>query len=606
VALAVSLAGASVLVTVSATALADQGSQFRRAARSRGGVVSSVSRQASRVGIQTLDAGGNAIDAGVAMTYAMGVTRPDYCGPGAGGFLVYRGADGERGSLDFREQAPSSYEFTSGVFEGTPAYQFGTGHNVAGVPGMVAGMSAALRRYGTMSLSKLIAPAERLARDGVVVSPDEAYDLSQSQQRFLLFPESARTYLKANGLPYAAGETLRQPKLAETLHLIRKQGPQAFYEGPIAQAIVAEMRRPALYPGDPGTMSGHDLARYRAIWRRPVTATYRHFRLTAMPPPSSGGVATAEILNLLKGFSLRRYGHSSANALHVTAEAQKIAWADRGEYLADPRFIRVPAKTLTSNAYAAERRGEISMSKAKTYGPGLGPFEPLVAGAGGASGGAHTFAADAGGQTEHLSVIDRGGNAVSITCSNEQPFGSAVVPQGTGFVLNNTLTDFDMPGTANAPAPGKRPRSSQDPVVVSRGAKNVLAAGAAGGPSIIMATVGTILNRLEFGLGLGAAVDAERADARGYCDGGGLQLCVETARFEPRVLDHLRSRGHDVQARPGEQCSGGNTPCEYFLGTQEQAVGSRLRSGVHVASADPRNDDGEPIGDGALAQAPSH
>ena len=540
-----------------------------------------MSRSASEAGLATLAAGGTAMDAAAATLFAVGVTRPDMCGVGGGGFLVYRSASGRTAALDFRETAPSQYSFGQGVGVG-PLFAFGTGHNVVGVPGVVAGLSAAVERFGRLPLSAAVAPAERLAREGITVSPGLAASLQQQFQRLRLYDETSRIYLKQGLSPYEAGERLVQADYARSLRLIGEQGPNAFYRGAIADRIDRAMRASGTLPGDRGTLRAGDFADYRAIWRKPLKARYRDSRIIAMPPPTSGGLATIEMLNLLEGFNVRAAGASSADHLHLLAEAQKIAWADRNAYVADPDFVDVPVATMRSKRYAAVRRQEIDLTRAATYAPGAG-----------APAAATRSTADAGTHTTHVSAIDRRGNAAAVTCSIEQPMGSAVVAKNTGFLLNNQLTDFDAPGTANGPAPRKRPRSSMSPTIVVRRGKPVLAVGGAGGPSIPMGVTLAVQRLVDFGADVAQAVDAERFEARGACATGGLALCVEDGRIAPGVLDDLAARGHEI-IRLGE----------YATSPLLQAVGVDLRTGERLATADPRNEGAptDPEADGALAR----
>lgn len=553
------VAGCVAALAAPAGAQAAEGSRFRDAVRGAGGVVAAESRVAAQAGVEVLDAGGNAVDAAVTTVFAIGVTRPEMCGIGGGGFLVHRSAGGRTAALDFRETAPSEYTYGPGVGVG-PVTAFGTGHNVVGVPGTVAGMAAALRRLGTIPLARAIAPAERLARDGFPVSAELSAALKQQQPRLALFPNSAATFYKHGLLAYEPGEILRLPQYAESLRLIMRDGPRAFYEGPIAGAIAADMAASGLYPGDRGTLTRADLAAYRAVWRKPLRGRYRGHGIVAMPPPTSGGLLAIEILNLLEGFDLRAAGASSADHLHLLAEAQKIAWADRDAYVGDPGFVDVPVRTMTSKRYAARRRAGIDLARAADPAPGAG---------------------EKGQHTTHVSVIDRAGNAVAVTCTIEQPMGSAVVPEGAGFPLNNQLTDFGAPGTANEPRPGKRPRSSTSPTIVTRKGRPVLVIGGAGGSTIPMGVIGAIVRLVDFGADVPHAIDAERVDARGSCGiTGPLQLCVEEARLAPGVLDDLRGRGHEIVPLG-----------EYAAAPNVQAAGID-RFGTRLAASDPRGESG--------------
>ena len=548
-------------------ASAREGSRFRVPVRSDGGVVAAESRLAAQAGLAVLNEGGNAIDAAVTTVFAVGITRPEMCGIGGGGFLVYRGRQGDRAALDFREKAPSTYAFTQGVSVG-PLLAFGTGHNVVGVPGMVAGMNAALKRYGTISLARAVAPAEKLAREGFPVNSETSYWMDQHRSRLMLFPHAAQTYLKAGAVPYEPGETLKLPEYAASLRKLMESGSDAFYRGPIAEAIAKEMAKPTMLPGDQGTMTAQDLANYRAVWRDPLHGTYRGYGVVAMPPPTSGGLLAVETLNLLERFDVASLGASSADHLHLMAEAQKIAWADRNAYVGDPDFVDVPVSTMTSKDYAARRATEISMRRAGTY----------EAKAGGVTQGS-TPLSDRGTHTTHVSVIDQAGNAVSVTCTIEQPFGSAVVPDDGGFLLNNQLTDFGAPGSANEPRPNKRPRSSTSPTIVSSHGKPVLAIGGSGGSTIPMGIINAIVRLSDFGEDVAHAVDAERIDARGSCgQTSPMMICLEETRLAPGVTDELQRRGHELLL-------GG----EYAVSPHVQAAGWDLATGQRLATSDPRN-----------------
>ena len=539
-------------VAVAATAgpaTAKEGSAFRPAVSGKLGVVATEAPAAARVGRRVLERGGNAVDAAVATVFAIGVVRPQSCGLGGGGFMVYRSHKGRTAALDFRETAPAA--FTPETLQGEGLHEEFTGHLTVGVPGTVAGMDAALKRFGTLRLSRAIAPAVRLAKNGFRVRQTLSDAMAANADRLMLFPAAASQYLR-NGEPYPAGSVLRQPDMARSLALIAKDGPRAFYRGRIARLIGEEMERTRQNPiaGDAAVMTTEDLASYGAKLRRPLGGTYRGNGIVAMPPPTSGGVALIEMLNILEGYDLGALGQSTADSLHLMAESQKIAWADRNEYIADPDFVRQPVGTLTSKRYADRRRAEIDPNLAKAFEPGLGPYD-----------GSQATAAATGesGTTTHLSVIDRKGDAVALTCTIEQEFGSAVVAPGTGFLLNNELTDFGEPGTANEALAGKRPRSSMSPTIVTRGGKPILVTGGAGGSRIIMGVVQTVLNRLDFGLDIAHAVDAERIDAQQEPAG---PMLVEDARIDPGVLAELERRGHtltregEYAARPRIQAAG--------------------------------------------------
>ena len=550
------------------------GSRYQEAVSSRYGVVVSASPDASAVGIRVLAEGGNAVDAAVATVFAVGVVAQESCGIGGGGFLLYRGADGTSAALDFREAAPA--DLAPG-FENAARKFPGTGHQVVGVPGTVAGMAAALDRYGSRQLPRLLGPAIALAERGIRLTPLQTELLKQARERLASYDESRQLYLDDGEVP-AAYPRLRlriQADLAGTLRTLAQQGPDAFYRGPIATAIIAEMDRsrtsgrPA---GEQGVMTARDLAAYRPIWRDPLRGRYRGREILAMPPPTAGGIIVLELLNLLEPFDLPSrhrsdLRHSSANHLHLFAEAKKIAAADRNAYVGDPGFVDVPTEQLIAKDYAARRGSEIDPARAKSYEPGAFPgFTPRPPGGG-----------KTGASTHHVSVVDPAGNAVAVTCSNEQRYGSAVVVPETGILLNNQLTDFDVPGTANEVAPGKRPRSSMSPVIVVAGGRPVLVLGAPGGLRIPMGVASVISNILDFRMDPALAVDVARVDAERCCT-----IELEQGRVPGDERHELVRRGHHIEDRKEYHPQFGPL-------VQVAGIGSR---GRRFAVADPRYDRG--------------
>lgn len=615
----------------------EEGDRYERLIKveSSGGVVVSESPQASQAGLDVLTAGGNAVDAAIATTFAIGVTRPEMCGIGAGGFLTYRGADGATATLDFRETAPAAMQpntfnqaseggGTDKVKQGIHN-NFGTGHTVVGVPGVVAGMDEALNKLGSgnFTLADVIAPAEAYAREGITVTHKLQIGFFTDQwlfQRVADYPERARVYggrsihgpagfvelnqaLAALGSPgriESPTAQLKQEDYAKSLRLIMKYGRDAFYqstdyeEGPsIAKLIVEDMAKaeengklnPVLMaktngqPNDIGLMNKEDLESYEPIWRTPLEGHYRDHHVITMPPPASGLVVT-EILNLLENFKLSEFGHSSADHIHALAEAQKLAWADRIKYLADPDFQydfdgdgtseSVPTEVLTSKRYAQQRGSEIDMDKAKTIAEyGHGTLTPPHEGT------THTT---------HLSVIDRDGNAVAVTCTLNSIFGSGVVAPGTGFFLNNQLGDFDWtwpsdePPPANAPGGGKRPRSSSSPTIVVKAGQPVLVTGGAGGPAIILGVVQNILNVVDYDLDVFHAIDAPRVDAVAQC---AEQLGVEHPRIPEAVQNVLADRGHSI-------CQVAAAEGGYAFLPIITSTGTDLSTGNRLAVSDPR------------------
>ena len=552
------------LVAGATSALAVEGSRYRPPVESAGGIVATESPAASRAGRAVLLRGGNAVDAAVTTVFALSVARPQSCGIGGGGFMVVRTAGGRVAALDFRETAGAAT--TATTFAGPGPHRQFTGRRTVGVPGTVAGMQAALDTFGTLTLAEAIRPAEALAREGFRVPVSLANAITQNATRLKLFPGSSAQYLKGGTTPYAAGERLVQEDQADTLALIAAGGSDAFYRGPIARRIVADMANAdQKLAGDLGLLTLQDFANYRAKFRAPLVGTYRGRTIVAMPPPTSGGIATLEMLNLLEGYDLRAFGPSSANALHVIAESQKIAFADRAAYLADPDVVRAP-EALTTKAYATRRRAEIDLARAKTY-----PAGDVGAARARAAGGDP----NPRGSTTHVSIVDAQGNAVALTCTIEQEFGSAVVVPGLGFLLNNELTDFSDPGTANQPAPSKRPRSSMSPTIVVRDDRPEAVIGGSGGVRIVMGSLLGVVGGVDFGRNVGQAIDAERIDA----NGPGGTVVAEGARLAPAVVADLTARGHRI-----------TNVGEYDIRPRIQIAGIDLDTGRRVGQSDPRSD----------------
>lgn len=566
------------------------GRRFRGAIRSAGGVVAAPSTLAAQVGRDILAGGGNAIDAAVATVFTLSVTRPAMTGLGGGGYLVYREASGASYALDFMAAAPAATTPTS--FQGPGLDRpLATGHRIVGVPGVVAGLSAAIARFGSMPLGDVIAPAEQLARDGVVVTSTMAseygygYELADllaeeglasplpfeplgakgNVARFQLFPATRKAFLKYGLLPYVPGELLVQPDLANSLALIAQQGPDAFYQGAIAHLIADEMERSRTtsIPGDEGLMTLEDLAAYQPVWHTPLNGTYRGYDIVAIPPSSAGGVQTLEVLNILEGFDLAGAGYLSADHLHLLAEAEKIAVADAQGYLGDPNYVDNPTATLTSKEYASARRAEIDLSHAQAYGAGVIDGQSATASTQGSE----------RGHTAHVSVVDGEGNAVSVTTTVDEPWGSGVVAPGTGFILNDIMIDFNQPGSPQEAGPGRRPLMAMTPLIVAKDGKAVLVDGAAGGVLIPSAVIEQILNVVDFGMDLGQSIDAVRMFERMCCD-----MQLEQWRVPSTTLDELAQRGHSIVALG-----------EYCFCVVVQLAGTDLATGEHVAATDPRD-----------------
>jgi len=500
------------------------------------GMVVTTDHLASEVGVDILRAGGNAVDAAIAVQFALAVVNPEAGNIGGGGFMVVRMADGSSAALDFREKAPAAASRDMFLDEqGNLTDKSLVGHLAVGVPGSVAGMWAAHERFGSLPWSALVEPAVALAT-GFAVRPRFLGSLSPEMVRDLsAYAASAEQFLPNDGLPPSVGDTLRQLDLAATLSRIRDQGPDGFYRGETADLIVAEMRR-----GE-GIITHRDLDSYEAAWRDPITFTYRGYTVLSMPPSSSGGVTMAEIANILERYDLAALGWNSTETIHLYAEAWKRAYADRNHYLADPDFIDMPLTRMTSAAYAVERASTISLDAATPsaeVGPGMdAPAE--------------------GENTTHYSIVDEEGNAVAVTTTINSWYGSKVTVTGAGFVLNNEMDDFSAkPGTPNsyglvqgennAVGPGKRMLSAMAPTIVFGPDGNLkLVTGTPGGSTIITTVFQTIANVLDFGMSVVDAVQAPRVHHQHLPD----QIFYEPASLEPATRFALEALGHTVIQR---------------------------------------------------------
>jgi len=492
---------------------------------------------ATAVGLQILRAGGNAIDAAIATAFALAVVYPEAGNIGGGGFMVARFADGRTVALDFREVAPLGATATMYLdSSGMPTRDSEVGHRAAGVPGSVAGQYEAHRLYGRLPWPDVLAPSIRLASEGFTLDERVARVIRSDSSTFSRYGGSASLFL-SGGHPPTAGTLFSNPDLARTLAAIAEHGPAGFYEGPVADLIVGEMRRGG------GLITHEDLRRYRAAWRTPVEFTYRGWQIVSMPPPSSGGVTLALILGILEGYDIAGTGWHSPRMLHFTAEAMRRAFADRNALLGDPDFVSVPVATLVSDRYASSLRASIDPDDAT-------PSEAVIGGA---------SLAPEPGQTTHLGVVDAGGNAVALTTTLNGLHGCGVVVAGAGFLLNNEMDDFtSKPGAANtygliqsernAIAPGKRMLSSMTPTIVSRpGSGAVLVTGARGGPHIITSVVHVLMNALEFDMDAARAVSAPRIHHQHLPD----QIAYERGGFEETLLESLSDKGHALMPTGG-------------------------------------------------------
>ncbi|KAA6098781.1 MULTISPECIES: gamma-glutamyltransferase [unclassified Pantoea] len=527
------------------------------------GMVASVDAMATRVGVDILKQGGNAVDAAIAVGFALAVTHPQAGNLGGGGFMLLRTAAGRTTAIDFREMAPA--RASRDMFldkQGNADSKLSlTSHLASGTPGTVAGFALAAQKYGTLPLSTLLAPAIKLARDGIIVNDALADDLATYGKENLINHDNSRAiFYKADGQPYQKGDRLVQKNLAHSLQLIAQQGPDAFYKGKIADEIAAEMAQHG------GLIGKADLAAYRAVERKPVSGSYRGYEVFSMPPPSSGGIHIVQILNILENFDLAKWGFGSADAMQVMAEAEKYAYADRSEYLGDPDFVKVPQQALTSKAYAKTLAQQIDVNKARPSAdikPGkLAPYESN--------------------QTTHFSVVDKDGNAVAVTYTLNTYFGSGVVAGNSGILMNNEMDDFSAkPGTpnvyglvggeANAIQPAKRPLSSMSPTIVAKDGKTWLVTGSPGGSRIITTVLQMVVNSIDFGMNVAEATNAPRFHHQWLPD----QLRVEKG-FSPDTLRLLEAKGQHVKVLPA------------MGSTQSIMIGP---DGMRYGASDPRSVD---------------
>jgi gamma-glutamyltranspeptidase/glutathione hydrolase len=527
-------------------------------------LVGSTEVHASQAGLDALQRGGNAVDAAVAVGFALAVTHPQAGNIGGGGFMVIRFADGKSTTIDYRETAPG--KATRDMFldvAGTPVTERSlVGPLACGTPGSVAGLTYVQRKYGKLTLAQVMAPAIDLAENGFPVSDafERALAAAPARKLFDRFPETARIFTK-NGQPYVAGDRFVQKELAKTLRLIATNGADAFYRGPIADLIDAEMKRTG------GLITKRDLAAYKAVERPALTGTYRGFDIISMPPPSSGGVALIQTLNVLEGFPIKDSGPSSSKTIHLMVETERRVYADRSEWLGDPDFFKVPVKGLIAKSYADALRKSIDPNKA-TPSANVKPGKPL------------DFEST---QTTHYSVIDADGTAVTTTTTLNGYFGNGEVVPGSGFLLNNEMDDFSVKpgapnmfglvgGVANAIEPGKRMLSSMTPTIVAKDGKPILVVGSPGGSRIITTVLQVIVNVLDFGMNVQEAVDAPRFHHQWQPD----YIRIERQGFPVDVVSALEAMGHKVQAQEN-------------MG-DVQAIWIDPRTNVRYGASDPRMD----------------
>lgn len=531
------------------------------------GMVVTQSALASEVGADILRKGGNAVDAAVAVGFALAVTLPRAGNIGGDGFmLVHIAGTAETVVIDFRSVAPAAARLEMFVDEkGEETTQASRGYRASAVPGTVAGLELAHRRYGKLPWKDVVMPAWRLAAEGIILTPDEAFVFSWARERMTQSVAGQRTFYKAGGELYRAGEVLKQPDLAWSLGQIADHGADAFYKGEIARRFAEDMK------ANKGLITLEDLAAYRPVVREPLLGTYRGYTVTTTPPASSGGATLLQMLNTLESFDLKALGGSgSSGALHVMAEAMKLAYADRYRHLGDTDFVKVPLKGFVSKAYGAQQAGRIDVNRAQSA-KALGAGDPWK----------HESPS-----TTHFSIADSAGNAVSTTYTLGADFGSGVMVEGTGFVLNNQMNNFSHEqaveaarkgGTPppNAMAPGKRMLSTMMPTLVFKEGKPWVVTGTPGGSTIIDTVLQVIVNVIDFDLNIAEATHQPRI----------FQAATDTLEVEPNfnpdTVAAFRARGHTVKAAE----------------TMGSAQSIMIDKGLFLGAADPRRP-------GALAVAP--
>lgn len=497
------------------------------------GIVVSDNELATRAGIEILDMGGNAVDAAVATAFALGVVDPASSGIGGGGFLViYQAKQKKAHALDFRETAPQAARSDLYMKGGKPVPALSlTGPLAVAVPGTVAGLTEAWRRFGSLPLPIILDPAIRYAVEGFPLHPYLRNALESQLPLVRKFPDLARIFLKRDDVP-PLGQRIFQPQLAESLKAIADRGAEVFYQGWIAQAIAEKIKK------EGGVLTLEDLKSYKPVWREPLIGSYRKRLVITTPPPSSGGIALLQMLNVIEGYPLGQIPHNSSTYVHLLAETMKHAFSDRAQYLGDPDFVPIPVQQLISKEYASRIRTRIS--SVRTFPPKHYGLSSLKQEQGG---------------TTHFGVLDDKGNAVSASLTINTRFGSKILVSGTGIILNNEMDDFSVhPGVpnvyglvgseANSLQPKKRPLSSMTPTIILQGDRPFLIAGGSGGPRIISATLQTILNVLDFQMGVRRAVESPRLHHQWMPN----ELFVES-KIPPSTRKSLEILGHKVSEK---------------------------------------------------------
>lgn len=530
----------------------------------KNGMVASAHPEASRVGVEILKAGGNATDATVAVQFALAVVHPSAGNIGGGGFFVYRSAQGQNYTLDFREKAPLKghkdmyLDAQGNVVAGLSML----GHLASGVPGSVDGMVEAHKKFGKLPWQTLLQPAVDLAEKGHILTEKEARGLNSVKPTVQKVNPNTTYFARVDGQEWKAGDVFVQTDLAKILRLIQAKGRKGFYKGQTAKLLVAEMRR------GKGLISKKDLRQYHATWREPLVGSYKDFKIITMPPVSSGGVALLQLMKFVEPYPLKRWGWNTDSTVQVMIEAERRVYADRAKFLGDPDFVKVPVQELTDAAYLEERWRSFDFAKATDS-------KALQGG---------TIAGYESTETTHFSIVDKEGNASSVTTTLNGGYGSKVVVQGAGFLMNNEMDDFSIkPGTpnmfglignkANAVAPGKRMLSSMTPTIIEQNGKLHSVVGTPGGSTIITSVFQTILNVLEHGMSMQEAVNALKFHHQWLPD----KTVFETNGFTENTIKKLQSRGYILEVQ------------KYTIGRMDCIL---VRpDGTLEGGSDPRGDD---------------
>lgn len=500
----------------------------------KNGVVVSARTEASSIGLGILKKGGNAIDAAIAVQFALAVVYPDAGNIGGGGFMVYRSATGETSALDFREKAPARatrnmYLDANGkAIEEKSLY----GNLSAGVPGTVDGMASAYHKYGSLNWKVLIQPAIDIAIKGFSISERQARELNENKAGFIRYNAGGNSFIRK--AEWKKGDILKQPELARTLEKIRDKGRAGFYQGEVAANMVTEMNRGG------GLITAKDLNDYHSSWRVPVTGYYKGYKIISMPPPSSGGIALVQLLQSVEPYQMRKWGFNSDSTVRLIVEAERRVYADRSKYLGDPDFYKVPQAQLIDSTYQRQRMATLDWNHAtssKAVNPGA-------------------IAGHEKEETTHYSIVDKQGNSVSVTTTLNGSYGSLVVVRGDGFLLNNEMDDFSVKpgspntyglvgGEANSIAPGKRMLSSMTPTIIEKDGHLFMVVGTPGGATIITSVFQAIINVIDFNMSMQAAVNAKRFHSQWLPD----VIFSEMGAFSPFLQLSLQSKGYMLAPR---------------------------------------------------------